>query len=151
MGDDASILIGGRGAWSATPWNYSSLRVLEFREDGSGRLTYGYGQTIYAIIQCRWEVPSPGLLRLTYLESPAYQRFQGFVPDPDQSVRDLGYSLMKGEVSGVESIVGFPYRFLWTLELSEPPWPSSLKLPQEVPRVFHGHRQSDKQVAGQSN
>jgi hypothetical protein len=57
---------------------------------------------------------------------------------------------MEGEVSGVEDIVAMPFRFRWTLELSEPPWPSSLKLPYEVPRVFYGHRQSDEQETNQS-
>jgi hypothetical protein len=58
---------------------------------------------------------------------------------------------MEGEVSGVENIVAMPYRFLWTLELSDPPWPSSLQLPHEVPRVFYGHRQSDKPRSDQTS
>ena len=51
MGDSASdsaVLAGGRGVWSATPWNYSSLRSLWLTDGGSGELIYGYGQTIYA-------------------------------------------------------------------------------------------------------
>ena len=68
--NDAEVIRGGRGVWSATPWNYSSARFMMLQADGTGRLIYGYGQTIYAIILCRWEAPSPGLLQLTYLESP---------------------------------------------------------------------------------
>ena len=68
---------------------------------------------------------------------PRYSRF----PSDDQRARDLGYTLTAGEVSGVESIVAQPYRFGWTLELSEPPWPAPLQLPYEVPRVFYGHRE----------
>ena len=49
--------------------------------------------------------------------------------------------LTEGEVAGVEFIVGLPYRFRWTLELSDPPWPPELPLPHEVPRVFYGHRE----------
>jgi hypothetical protein len=144
MGDaasDAAVLAGGRGVWSATPWNYSSLRSLWLSEGGSGELIYGYGQTIYARLHCRWEVVSPGRLRLTYLESPPYQRFRGYTPRDETRVRELNFVLTAGEVSGVESIVGQPYRFRWTLELAEPPWPPDLQLPYEVPRVFFGHRE----------
>src|SRR5262245_19747686 len=100
MGDaasDAVILAGGRGVWCATPWDYSSLRSLWLREDGSGDLIYGYGQTIYAFIKCRWEVVSPGRLRLTYLESPPYQLFRGYTPLDDHRVRELGFQLTAGE------------------------------------------------------
>jgi hypothetical protein len=148
MGDvasDTAVLAGGRGVWSATPWDYSSLRSLWLRADGTGELIYGYGQTIYARINCRWEVAAPGRLRLTYLDSPPYQLFRGYTPPDDRRVRELGYALTAGEVSGVESIVARPYRFGWTLELSEPPWPPELQLPHEVPRVFFGHRE---QVGG---
>lgn len=138
---DAALLSGGRGAWSATPWNYSGLRWLRFARDGTGDMTYGYGQTIYAIIKCLWEIPAAGRLRLTYLESPGYQRFQGFSSAEDSRVRELRYSLTEGDVTGTESIIAQPYKFLWTLELSEAPWPSILQLPYEVPRVFYGYRQ----------
>jgi hypothetical protein len=144
MSDVASItavLAGGRGVWSATPWNYSSLRCLFLSEGGSGELIYGYGQTIYARIRCQWQVMSPGRLRLTYLESPPYQLFKGYTPPEDKRVRELDFVLTAGEVSGVEDILAHPYRFHWTLELFEPPWPPDLKLPHEVPRVFYGHRE----------
>jgi hypothetical protein len=141
VASDTAILANGRGVWSATPWNYSSLRSLWLSEGGSGELIYGYGQTIYARIHCRWEVVSPGRLRLTYSDSPPYQRFQGYTPPDDKRVRELDFVLTEGEISGMESIVAQPYRFRWTLELSEPPWPTELQLPYEVPRVFFGHRE----------
>jgi hypothetical protein len=139
--DDAAVIGGGRGVWAATPWNYSSCRFMMLSPDGAGRLIYGYGQTTYAHILCRWEVPAAGSLRLTYLESPAAGlRFKGFSPASD-AVRDLRYALTPGLVSGEDNIVGLPYTYLWTLELSEPPWPLGLQLPHEVPRVFYGHLQ----------
>jgi hypothetical protein len=144
MGDaasDTAVLAGGRGVWSAAPWDHSSLRFLRLQPDGTGELIYGYGQTIHTRINCRWEILAPGRLRLTYLASPAYQLLLGYTPPDDQCARDLGYALTAGEVSGVESIVALPYRFAWTLELSEPPWPPELKLPYEVLRVFYGHRE----------
>ncbi|HQR41877.1 MAG TPA: hypothetical protein PLX97_04315 [Gemmatales bacterium] len=144
MGDvasDTAVLAGGRGVWCATPWNYSSSRSLWLQPDGTGELIYGYGQTIYARVNCRWEVMLSGRLRLTYLESAAYQLSRGYTPPDDNRVRELGFILTAGEVSGVENVVGLPYRFGWTLELSESPWPSELQLPYEVPRVFYGHRE----------
>ena len=47
-------------AWSATPENYSSLRSVMLGRDGTGTVLYGYGQTIYAKIDCRFEVPEAG-------------------------------------------------------------------------------------------
>jgi len=138
---DAEVLAGERGAWSATPWDYSSLRSIRFSEEGTGVLTYGYGQTIYAVINGRWELPSPGTLRFTYLESPPYQRFEGFTPSDGNRGKELGYKLTKGDVTGVESVVAQPYKFLWTLELSEQPWPACLQFPYDIPLVFYGYRQ----------
>ncbi len=140
MGDAASdIAVLTGSSWTATPEDYSSMRSLEFSEDGSGTLTYGYGQTIYAIIKCRWRVARACVLELEYLESPRYQRFQGFVPDESNRHRELGYRLIEGEVEGVEIIVARPFRYLWTLELSGSPYPEGLAFPYGVPTVYHGH------------
>ncbi len=138
---DTAVLAGDPGVWSATPWDYSSLRSLWLSKDGSGELIYGYGQTIYARINCQWKVVSPGRLRLTYSDSPPRGHFEGYNPPDDKRVREIDFVLTQGEVSGVESVVAQPYRFGWSLELSEPPWPSELQLPYEVPRVFYGHRE----------
>jgi hypothetical protein len=78
------------------------------------------------------------------LESPPYQLFKGFTPDADNQGKELDYKLIEGDVTGVESIVACPYKFLWTLELSEPPWPQGLRLPYTIPHVFYGHRQEVK-------
>lgn len=134
---DVAVLV--ESGWKATPSNYSSLRVLRFLEDGSGTLTYGYGQTIYAIIKCLWAAPRAGILDLTYLESPPYQFFRGFVPDDRNRRKELGYTLTEGEVEGIESIVARPFKFLWTLELSASPYPEGLQFPYSVPQVFYGH------------
>lgn len=136
--DDDRQTLATAGMWRATPGNYSSTRFLWLHADGTGDLVYGYGQTIYAFIKCRWEVASAGRLRLTYLASPPYQRFAGYTPPDNSGVRELGYSLTAGRVAGVEDIVPNPYEFDRTLELSEPPWPAELTLPYEVPRVFYG-------------
>ncbi len=136
---DTDLLPAGRGIWLATPWNYSSLRSLWLRPDGNGQLIYGYGQTFYAHILCRWQIPASGVLRLHYLESPAFgHRFTGYTPGPD-SIRELQYTLTPGDVAGSDDIVARPFRFLWTLKLSEQPWPLEVQLPYEVPRIFYGH------------
>jgi hypothetical protein len=163
LSGDARVLASSH-AWHATPWDYGSLRALMLLGDGSGDMVYGYGQTIYAEIRCRWEVLPTGVLRLTYLSSP------GFEPIPGDRGRELGYTLTEGQVSGIESIVGFPYRYLWTLELSECPWPRSVEWLLEekrrealvrhpeserwtdarfkVPLTFYGHR-TEGAVEGQ--
>jgi hypothetical protein len=56
--------------WKATPHNYSSLRYLRFKGKGSAELVYAYGQTIFAVVECRWELPRTGRLRLTYTAVP---------------------------------------------------------------------------------
>ncbi len=142
MGDMASetaVLADDGGGWIATPWDYSSMRLLRLSADGSGELNYWYGQTCYARINCRWEVECPARLRLSYLPSSAYQAFRGYIPAEDKPHRVLDFLLTSGEVSGIESITAALYRFLWTRELSEPPWPPELPLPYKVPHVFYGH------------
>ena len=134
-------ILGSRGVWSATPANYSSMRVLWLNPDGSGQVFYGYGQTIYAIIRCHWLVPSPNLLRLTYLNSPSNNlSFKGYSPAESGGTRDISFVLTEVETTGGDQL-GQPYRFLWKLELDEQPWPLDFLLPHEPPRVFFGHRQ----------
>ena len=136
---DAEVL--ADQSWSAAPWDYSCCQYVKLSNDGTGLLVYGYGQTIYAEVRCRWEVPVAGLLRLTYMESPSDSYVPGFTPDDGNRVADLGYRLVEGEVSGIQSLVGAPYKYFWTLELSRPPWPPRLRFPYAIPRVFYGHRQ----------
>jgi hypothetical protein len=134
---DAQVL--AERSWTATPWDYSSYRYLNLSDDGTGKLVCGYGQITYAAIQCRWEVPVAGRLWLTYMESPGETCVLGFTPGEDNRVVELGYRLIEGEVSGIQSLIGVPYTFLWTLELSGPPWPPGLQFPYGVPRVFYGY------------
>jgi hypothetical protein len=135
--NDRRVLASAR-SWRATPDNYSSLRFLSFDADGSGELTYGYGQTIFAIVPCAWDLPSAGRLRLTYAAPTHGRLVAGFVLGDGNRIKEVGYTLTTGRVAGVEDIVPNPYEFNWTLELSEPPWPAGLNLPYEVPRVFYG-------------
>jgi hypothetical protein len=135
----AEVSVLTASGWKATPSAYSSLRVLRFHEDGSGTLTYGYGQTIYAIIKCRWAVARPGILHLSYSESPPYQRFQGFLPDDNNREKELDFTLTEGDVEGIESVIARPFKYRWTLELSASPYPEGLRFPYSIPRVFYGH------------
>lgn len=137
---DADVLTGSR-FWQATPDDYSSLRFLQFRPDGTGELTYGYGQTIYAVVPCRWDLPEPGVLRLEYGGPVTGHLAAGFTPAEADRVQRFDYLLFRGEMTGFEDITASPFRFLWTLRLDRPPWPPGLALPYKVPRVFHGHSQ----------
>lgn len=82
-----------------------------------------------------------GALHLTFLEFPRVQYFRGFTPDDSNRVKELNYSLTEGNVSGIESIVGQPYRFRWTLELSGVPYPDGIPFPCPPPLVYYGHRE----------
>jgi hypothetical protein len=144
----ADVAVLTASGWKATPSNYSSMRVLRFVPDGSGTLTYGYGQTNYAIIKCLWTIPRAGTLELTYLESPPYQYFKGFLPDHGNRGKELGYTLTEGEVEGIVSIVALPFKYAWTLELSASPYPDGLHFPYSVPLVFHGHFWDLRKPAG---
>jgi len=141
---DRQVLAGSR-AWRATPDNYSSLRFFQFAADGSGELTYAYGQTIYAVAQCRWELPVAGQLRLTYSGVPRGVLARTFALSDGNRVKELAYTLTAGRVAGVEDIVPNPYEFSWTLALSDSPWPAGLDLPHEVPRVFYGQEAADEE------
>jgi hypothetical protein len=143
--NETAVLFGGRGGWIATPWDYSSCRYLRLMEGGFWELIYGYGQTIYSRCYSRWEVISPGRLRLTYVQAPPLPArldpatVPTYTPSDDTPVRELDFVLTAGEVSFKMTVVGFELDFRWTLELSEPPWPTDLQLPYKVPRVFYGH------------
>ena len=133
-------------SWRATPWDYNSTIGLRFSIDGLGDASFGYGQTIYAIIKCRFAIPQPGVLMLAYLDSPAYQRFRGFTPAATHGKREIPFELTKGEVSGVEANAG-PFSYQWTLKLDRSPFPEELTLPAEPPLVYYGHKDEAKQSA----
>jgi hypothetical protein len=127
-------------SWSATPDNYSSKRYLTLGRDGSGEIVYAYGQTIYAKIACRFEIPAPGRIRFEYLETPQLQGRPPFIPDEDARFKEIDFSLDEGDVAFKEDVTGSGFTFSWTLMFSESPYPSRLALPYEVPRVFYGYR-----------
>jgi hypothetical protein len=131
----------GSPSWSATPDNYSSLRYVSFERDGTGMLVYGYGQTIYARIDCRFEFPEAGRIRFEYLGTPQPQRRPPFQPTEANRFKDVGFSLAEGEKVFREDVTGFIFRFSWTLEFTAPPYPDGLSLPYQVPTVFHGYRE----------
>src|SRR4051794_23413652 len=98
-------------SWRATPDDYSSLRFLCFNADGSGELTYTYGQTIYAVVPCEWEVPTVGRLKLTYSTPTRGRLAASFVLGDGNRIKVLGYTITEGRVTGVEDIVPNPYEF----------------------------------------
>jgi hypothetical protein len=134
-------ILTGAHAWSATPDNYSSLRSVVLRRDGTGAVLYGYGQTIYAKIDCRFEVPQEGRIRFEYLPTSQPQRRPPFQPTEANQRKDLGFTLTEGEKVFREDVTGFVSRFSWTLEFTEPPYPDGLSFPYSVPRVFYGYRE----------
>ena len=134
-------ILTGSPAWSATPDNYSSLRSVMLGRDGKGSVIYGYGQTIYATIDCRFEVPEPGRIRFEYLPTPQPQRRPPFEPTDGDRRKEIGFTLAPVEEVFREDVTGFVFRFSWRLEFSEPPYPDGLSFPYSVPKVFYGYRE----------
>lgn len=134
-------ILTGSHAWSATPDNYSSLRSVMLGRDGAGTVIYGYGQTIYAQIVCRLEIPEPGRIRFEYLDTPQLQRRPPFETTEANRVKEVGFTPTQGESVIPEDVTGFVFRFTWTLEFAEPPYPDGLSFPYSVPTVFYGYRE----------
>jgi hypothetical protein len=137
---EIDILIGSH-SWSATPDNYSSLRSVMLGRDGKGTVLYGYGQTIYAKIDCWFAVPEAGRIRFEYLPTPQLQRRPPFEPTEANRVKEIGFTLSEGERVCREDVTGFIWRLSWTLEFAEPPYPDGLTFPYSVPTVFYGYRE----------
>jgi hypothetical protein len=127
------------GGWSATPDNYSSLRSVQFAPDGSGRVLYAYGQTIYADIACRFQLVEPDRLELEYLKSRSFQRSPGFRLDKANRRKVVRITLTEGDFAFVEDVIGQSHRFRWRLELSANPYPERLSFPYSVPTTFYGY------------
>jgi hypothetical protein len=138
---DRDILTGSQ-SWSSTPGNYSSLRFLQFFGDGSGLAVYGYGQTIYLKANFTFVVFEGGRIRLSYLESPPYQRAPAFVPTDDNRHNDLSYSLTDDQQTITESITGRDFRFPWQIEFDRSPFPRGLTFPYDVPLLYFGYREA---------
>src|SRR5688572_16686699 len=101
------ILTALRGVWGATPWDYSSSRWLRFKKEGISDCCYGYGQTIYAVINFNFEVLSENTIRLSYLDSPAVgHRFKGFSPDDANAIKEINFELKQEVFTGRTSITG---------------------------------------------
>jgi hypothetical protein len=134
-------ILTGTHAWSATPDNYSSLRCVMLKRDGSGTVIYGYGQTIYAKIDVRFELPTPGRIRFEYMETPQLQRRPTFQPTEANRLKEIDFTLTEPETVFREDVTGFVFRFSWILEFAEPPYPDGLSFPYPVPKVFYGYRE----------
>ena len=137
---DRDILIGSR-SWSATPWNYSSMRYMQFADDGSGLLVYGYGQTIYAKINVRYTVKADNQLEIEYCDSPPFQRFAGFTPDTEAATKTLQYTLTETPVVYKEDVTGADFSFKWLLTIDRFPFPDTLIFPYDTPLEFYGYRE----------
>ena len=134
-------ILTGSPNWAATPDNYSSLRSVTLGRDGTGTVLHGYGQTIYAKIDCRFEVPELGRIRFEYLPTPQPQRRRPFEPTEANGLKEIGFTLAPGEKVFREDVTGFVFRFSWALEFTEPPYPDGLSFPYSVPKVFYGYRE----------
>lgn len=125
--------------WSATPWDYSSSRLLRFSDGENSVCVYGYGQTLYAVINFSFELFEENKLKITYLDSPAVGFFKGFIPNKNTEIKEIKYELTKKAFEGKKNITGRPFKYHWFLQLDNSPFPNELKFPYEIPLEFYGH------------
>jgi hypothetical protein len=128
-------------SWAATPDNYSSLRTISLNADGTGHAIYAYGQTICAMINFRFAITAPAMMRFDYIETPQLQGRPTFVLTDLNRSKDIGFSLTEGEGIVREDVTGFVTRFRWTLTFAEPPYPEGLSFPHPAPSTFYGYRE----------
>jgi hypothetical protein len=140
----------GCGGWTATPGDYKSMRSLRFAPDGTGQVLYGYGQTICAVIACRFAVIEPDWLEWVYLESPPYQWFKGFRPEDGNGRKALRAVLTAGEFTFSEAWVSHSSLFRWRLDLGGSPYPEGLSFPYSVPTTFYGHGRAIPRVEAEA-
>lgn len=143
--DDREVLVGSR-SWSATPWHYSSMRYIQFADDGSGVLVYGYGQTIYARINIRFTVKADNQLEVVYRDSPPLQCFAGFTPAREAATKNLKYTLTENPVVYEEDVNGAEFSVKWLLTFDCSPFPDTLTFPYDTPLKFYGYREDMRSV-----
>ncbi len=125
--------------WVATPWDYSSSRWIKFYPNQEAKLCYGYGQTIYAVINAEFEISDIKTLNLSYLESPSVAFFRGFKPQKKES-KEFFFLLFEEENTFTKSITGQTVSYRWKLTFSESIFPDEIYFPYESPLEFYGHR-----------
>ena len=135
------ILTDFRGAWSATPWLYSSMRRIQFQNDGTSQLVYGSGQTIYGVINAKFGLLTDNKILLTYLASPAVGFFNGFTPEEDNCKKKIEFTLAKQNDVFSHQITGKKFTYKWKLKLNISPFPDEIQFPYEMPLELYGHRQ----------
>jgi hypothetical protein len=133
------------GGWGATPEDYNAMNILKFSKDGSARLVLGYGQAVFADVSYRFEITSPGVLRLICVNSSSTHFRHGqlgrrIVEAERNSPRELPYTLTSGEFRGEMNMGSengpFTYHFGWRLALERPPYPEATVLPfGQVPTI----------------
>jgi hypothetical protein len=130
--------------WTATPWDYSSSRWLRFKNGEKSDCCYGYGQTIYAVINFEFEITAENTLKISYLDSPVLADgvyFKGFTPSQSNQNKEISFQLEEEIFTGTKSITGKDFKYFWNLKLSESPFPDELNFPYEIPLTYYGHRE----------
>ena len=130
--NDIEILLSSRG-WGANPQDYNRMNLLTFGADGSGQLVLGHGQSVLAMVRYRFEIPTPGTLRIQFVDAVSNELFvkngrlgrelleaEGGMP------RELKYVLRNGDFRGQMNIGSeqgpFTYHFRAAITFAEPPY-----------------------------
>lgn len=142
-------LLTARG-WSAIPWDYNALISLVFESSGLGRLTLGYGQFIYGLVNFRFAVHDNNTLLIEYERTPGVAYIPDFVPDPAHAYKNVQYSLVPNHGSGAtDSLLRYegnavlhPFAWDFRLTLNDSPFPYNLPEPDFPSLTFGAVKES---------
>ena len=126
-------------SWIGQPSDYSHCVALSFRTDHEARITLGFGQTLYFVGACSYELLTTTTLQLTYDSLPE-RVHPSFTFTPGTTLT-IPVGLESGDFSGTENIVNWPFTYFWRLRFERHPFPDGIPFPRSHPTDFYGYKQ----------
>jgi hypothetical protein len=128
------------GNWVATPRDYNSSSWMRFGSDGTAQFCYGYGQTVYAVVNAKFKVKHKNIIELHYLESPALGVFEGFMPEEANESKEFFIVFSEEPTSFENAVTSTVAEYRLKLKIDKSIFPNSIVLPDAVPLEFYGQR-----------
>lgn len=125
--------------WIGQPTDYSHCVALAFRTEDEAHVTLGFGQTLYFVATCSYELLTTTTLRLTYDSAP--ERVPPSFAFTQGSTLTISVTLESGDFSGTENIVNWPFTYFWRLRCDRHPFPDGVPFPRSIPTDFYGYKQ----------
>lgn len=112
---------------------------MRFRTEREAHVTLGFGQTLYFVATCSYELLTTTTLQLTYDSLPE-RVHPSFTFTPGLTL-SIPVTLESGDFTGIENIVNWPFTYLWRLRLERHPFPDEVPFPRSIPTDFYGYKQ----------